>query len=210
MRYFSITQREVWDVIADSWTNLRVIPDKVVVDFSRRASGSVLDVGCGNCRNLVPLLKKGLKCVGMDYSKAMIREAKKFLKRRNLSAMLVVGDICFLPFKKGTFQNILCIRTLHHLETRNLRIKALQEMKRVGKRILITVWKKWQTRFLLKLLTSFFSSDIYVDWKYHGRIYKRFYHLYTKRELEKDLITANLKIEKIWEDKIGNICSLIR
>jgi len=207
------TEREVWEIISDSWTNLRVKPEKEIIDFSKRInSGPILEVGCGNCRNLLPFLKRGLECVGMDFSKGMIREAKKFLKKRNLSTKLIIGRLGNLPFKKGTFLSVICVRTLHHLETRKIRLIALKEMKRVGIKILMSEWKRWQFRFFWKLIKSFFYGhfgDVYVDWNYHGKIYKRFHHLYTKKELEEDLKKVGIKSFKMWNDKKGNIwCSV--
>jgi len=208
-----MTEREVWETIADSWTHLRVKPEEEVINFSKTLNtGPILDVGCGNCRNLLPFLEMGFKCVGMDFSRGMIREAKKFLQRRKLSAQLVVGNLSDLPFKKGSFLSVFCIRTLHHLETREIRLKTLKEMKRVGIKILMSEWKRWQLRFVWKLIKSFFSghfTDVYIDWNYHGKKYKRFHHLYTKKELEVDLKEANLKIEKIWDDNKGNIWSIV-
>jgi len=205
-------QRQVWEILADSWTHYNVKPEEEVINFSRIINkGPVLDLGCGNCRNSLPFFERNIDCVGLDFSKGMIREAKNFLKKRNLNENLVIGNLDNLPFKKGSFLLVICIRTLHHLETRELRMKALEEMKRVGIKILMSEWKRWQSRFIWQLIKSFFSdhfADIYVDWNYHGKVYKRFYHLYTKEELEYDLKKVGLKIEKIWYDD-GNIWSSV-
>jgi len=205
-------QKEVWETLADSWTHLHIKPEKEIINFSKIINkGPVLDLGCGNCRNSLPFLERKIDCVGVDFSKGMIREAKKFLKKRNFNENLIMGNLDNLPFKKGSFLLIICVRTLHHLETRGHRLKALKEMKRVGIKILMSAWKRWQSRFIWQLVKSFFSghfADIYVDWNYHGKIYKRFYHLYTKKELEDDLKNAGLKIEKIWYDD-GNIWSSV-
>ncbi|MCX6821557.1 MAG: methyltransferase domain-containing protein [Candidatus Aenigmarchaeota archaeon] len=207
-----INQKEVWETLADSWINLHVKPEEEVVNFSKNINkGPLLDLGCGNCRNSLSFLEKNIDCVGLDFSKGMIREAKKLLKKNNLNESLVIGNLDNLPFKKGSFLLVMCIRTLHHLESRELRMKALEEMKRVGIKILLSVWKIWQTRFIWQLIKSFFSghfADVYVDWNYHGKIYKRFYHLYTKKELEDVLKNTGLKIEKIWYDN-GNIWSSV-
>jgi ubiquinone/menaquinone biosynthesis C-methylase UbiE len=205
-------EKEVWETLADSWANLHTKPEEEIIKISKNInSGPILDIGCGNCRNLVPFLEKNFFCVGIDFSKSMIREAKKFLDRKKINTNLVIGRLDNLPLKKGSFLSVICIRTLHHLETRELRLKALEEMKRVSIKILMSVWKRWQLKFFFKLIKSFFEgnfADIYVDWNYHGKIYKRFYHLYTKKELEDDLKKVRLKIEKIWCDN-GNIWSLV-
>jgi len=205
-------QRQVWETLADSWTHYNIKPEEEVIKFSNIINkGPVLDLGCGNCRNSLPFFERNIDCVGIDFSKGMIREAKKLLKKKNFKENLVIGSLDNLPFKKGSFLLIICIRTLHHLETRELRLKALKEMKRIGIKFLMSEWKRWQPRFFLQLIRSFFSghfADVYVDWNYHGKIYKRFYHLYTKKELEDDLKETGLKIEKIWYDD-GNIwCSV--
>ncbi|HDJ96590.1 MAG TPA: class I SAM-dependent methyltransferase [Candidatus Aenigmarchaeota archaeon] len=201
--------RQVWEVLADSWTHLRTKPEKEVIGLSKTIKGPILDVGCGNGRNMLPFLEKGKMCVGIDFSRGMIKEAKRFLRRRGFNAQLIVGDMKHLPLKSNTFNTVLLIRTLHHGETKIERIQTLREVKRVGKMILISVWKKWQKRFFWKLLKNFFMSDIYVEWNYHGKIYKRFYHLYTKHELKKELESVGIVNFKIWEDGRGNIWAIV-
>ncbi|MDI6826031.1 MAG: class I SAM-dependent methyltransferase [Candidatus Aenigmarchaeota archaeon] len=204
-----MSQREVWETIADSWTNVRTRPEEEVIKFSKKINvGPILDVGCGNCRNLLPFLEKGLKCVGFDFSRSMIKESKKFLKKRNFNANLVVADMKSLPFKPRVFPGVILVRALPHLKTKEDRIECLNEIKRVGFKIIISCWYKWDIKIFWTLLKHFFSSDVYVDWNYHGKIYKRFHHLYTKKELEDDLKEVGLKIEKIWY-KGGNVWSLV-
>jgi ubiquinone/menaquinone biosynthesis C-methylase UbiE len=204
------TEKEVWEIIADSWTNLRVKPDKEVIDFSKKInSGLVLDVGCGNGRNSLPFLEKNLKCVAVDYSRGMIREAKRFLKRRGFDANFVVANATNLPFKPGVFHTVIFVRALPHVETRERRLEALSEIKRVGEKIIMSCWCKWDKKLFWIVLKHLFSSDVYVDWNYHGKIYKRFHHLYIKKELEEDLEEVRFKNFKIWDDKRGNIWCLI-
>jgi len=212
-----VSTKQTWNVLADSWTNLRVRPYDEVLEFSKTVErGLVLDVGCGNSRNLVPFIWKKMKCIGLDFSQGMIKQSKLFLKRRNLKANLIVGDIENLPIKSESIENIMCLATLHHVPTRESRIISLSEIKRIGKencKILISVWKRHQERFLWKLFVSFLKghySDVWVKWDYHGKIYKRFYHLYTRKELQDDIQKAKLNIEKTWEDKKGNIWCLVR
>ncbi len=203
-------ERKVWETIADSWAHLRTKPEKEILDFSKNVkTDPILDVGCGNGRNLLPFLQKGLKCFGLDFSRSMIREAKKFLKKRNLNASFVVGDAVKLPFKSKSFTTVILVRVLPHIETKKKRLECLKEMKRVGKEVIISCWYKWDRKLFWVVLKHFFSSDVYVDWNYHGKIYKRFHHLYTKRELKKDLREVNLNIKKFWYDKRGNIWAIV-
>ena len=205
--------RSVWDRIADSWTNLRPRPEPNVLEFSKDCKGLVVDIGCGNCRNLIPF--KG-KLVGIDFSKNMVKEAKKFCERRDMNVFLVIGDAVNLPIKDGVANCIIYTSVISHIKKREDRIRSLEEVRRVAKvdaKIILSIWNRWQKRFFLKLIISFLKGEypnVYVDWNYHGKVYKRFYHLYTKSEMKKDLEEVGFIIERIFKDKKGGIWFLVR
>ncbi len=205
-------EKNVWDIIADSWTNLNVKPERVVESYAKKLDvNKVLDVGCGNGRNLLPFLEKGCRCVGVDSSPMMIEQARRFLSRRGYTnTKLLVADARNLPFSNDEFDLVLFIRALHNIKGREERIKALKEARRVGKKLLLSVWKKFQRRFLFLLLRNFFSSDVYIPWNYHGKKLLRYYHLYTKKELMEDLKRAGWKLSELWEDEKGNIWCLCK
>lgn len=201
--------KKTWNVLADSWVNLRVKPVEEVVDFCYsipRPKGKVLEVACGNGRNLVPFLERGFACVGVDFSKSMVREARKFLKKRGFDVRFVIADMRFLPFKDDSFACAINVRSLHHVPTRELRVLCLREMKRVCKNnssLLLSVWKRSYPRFLIDVLKSLFSKrfefgDVYKEWNYRGKVYKRFYHLYSPEELEKELEEAGLEARVVY------------
>jgi trans-aconitate methyltransferase len=52
-------------------------------------------VGCGNGRNLVPLLEAGLDLIGLDISQAAIDQLRQ--RRPDLAQNLIVGDLNSLP-----------------------------------------------------------------------------------------------------------------
>ncbi len=189
--------RDVYEEIADSWTNFRVRPLSYLSLI--KVEGSVLDVGCGNARNLIPIAKKGLKCVGIDFSKNMIKNAMAMSKKSDVEIDFVVADALYLPFKDKSFDSVISTAVLHHISPRKKRIKALKEMKRVCKgSIYVSVWYRWQLYHLKNLLKNIFHfGDVYVNWKKKGKVLKRYYHLYTKRELQKDAEKAGLRVESI-------------
>ena len=63
-----MNQKTVWNSIAGSWSNYRNKPTKDVCDFAAHLKGKkrVLDIGCGNARNLLPFNKH--KIYGIDFS----------------------------------------------------------------------------------------------------------------------------------------------
>ncbi|MCD6226282.1 MAG: class I SAM-dependent methyltransferase [Candidatus Aenigmarchaeota archaeon] len=197
--------RKVYDIIADSWTNLRNKPEKEVVEFAKNKKGLILDLGCGNCRQSIPFLENNCRCVGVDFSSSMIKQAKKFLEKKKFKMDFVLANVYELPFKKNSFDYSIYIRTFSNLPTKEMRLKSLKELKRICKKdILFSVWKGD-------------SEDKYVNWNYYGKKLKRFYHLYTMEELKSDLKSAKIKPKKIsydskrkyGTDKVGNIWCII-
>ena len=197
--------RKVYDIIADSWTNLRNKPEKEVVEFAKNKKGLILDLGCGNCRQSIPFLENNCRCVGVDFSSSMIKQAKKFLEKKKFKMDFVLANVYELPFKKKSFDYSIYIRTFSNLPTKEMRLKSLKELKRICKKdILFSVWKGD-------------SEDKYVNWNYYGKKLKRFYHLYTMEELKSDLKSAKIKPKKIsydskrkyGTDKVGNIWCII-
>lgn len=197
--------RKVYDTIADSWTNLRNKPEKEVVEFAKNKKGLILDLGCGNCRQSIPFLENNCRCVGVDFSSSMIKQAKKFLEKKKFKMDFVLANVYELPFKKNSFDYSIYIRTFSNLPTKEMRLKSLKELKRICKKdILFSVWKGD-------------SEDKYVNWNYYGKKLKRFYHLYTMEELKSDLKSAKIKPKKIsydskrkyGTDKVGNIWCII-
>lgn len=205
----------VWDTIADSWSRLRTRPWEELVTFSKKVEGKiVLDIGCGNGRNLIPF--EGKERIGIDFSKGMIREARKFLGKRGKKVSLVVGDFTALPLKSEAADIIISNAVLHDIYPKIQRKKAIEELKRIAKKrstILISVWGRWQKRFVFPLIKSLFTGrypDVWVGWNYKGKVYQRFYHLYTKKELENELKNLSLNPKKCWKDNKGNIWVLIK
>lgn len=193
--------KDIYDTIADSWSNLRTHPEKEVIEFSENVEvGFILDMGCGNCRNLLPFLEKDFVCSGMDFSKSMIKEAKKYLRKKGMKVNLLIGNVIHPPFRTNAFKHVQFVRTLSHIPSGELRLSALEEIKIICKeKILISVWKKKND-----------ESDVWIDWNYHGKKYKRFYHLYSEEEFERDLRKTGFTIEKMWNDEKGNVWCIVK
>lgn len=93
---------------------------------------SVLDVGCGEGFTLNKLYqnKVGKSLEGIDYSLTAVMLGKK----QNKKLMLRQGDIYKLPYKEKSFDIVLCMEVLEHLEDPK---KALKELKRVSKKYIL-------------------------------------------------------------------------
>jgi len=187
------TQLSVWNSIAKSWHSFRQKPIILAEVLAVRwKPGKILDIGCGNGRNLIPFLKQGFKGAGLDFSGEMIKNAQALLKKNHLSARsdLKEGEMQALPYADESFDYLTSIASFHHLKEADRKV-ALLEMRRVLKKdglLLMTVWNKRQLKFL------FGFKDKFVPWNVGRNIHQRYYHLFTYNELKKLLSATGFDI----------------
>jgi|SRR5947208_16640375 len=100
-----------------------------VVKMSHCIPGSlVLDVGMGTGRMARAFAGKGATVIGLDADSNMIRHFARFGSSkkpgtRNVDLVVATGQ--YLPFRRDTFDVIVCIRVLRYLE---LARKAIADM----------------------------------------------------------------------------------
>ncbi len=201
-------QEKVWDKLSEQWNNFRNVPLPITNYFLKnyiiKDKGKIIDLGCGNCRNLIPF--KTFELYGIDFSKEMLNKARLFLKKNNLKIKLKKANLTKIPYKKEYFDYALMIASLHHLETKEKRIKTLNELHRILKKdglALITVWDKWQLKFLFKKKNSL------ISWRIKNKEYKRYYYFFNYFELKSLLKKTNFKILEGKRYK-GNIMFIVK
>ena len=96
-----------WDDYAPfyDWENAQTLARRDVPFWQRLAGaqdGRVLELGCGTGRLTVPVARTGAHLVGIDRSAAMLARARLRLRRSRASALLLRGDIRYLPFRRRT------------------------------------------------------------------------------------------------------------
>ncbi len=96
-----------WDEYAPfyDWENARTVGRRDVTfwtDLARRATGPVLELGCGTGRLSLPVAKVAERFVGIDRSAPMLTRLRTRLRRARLGgrAAAVRGDIRKLPFRR--------------------------------------------------------------------------------------------------------------
>jgi SAM-dependent methyltransferase len=98
---------EGWDEYAPfyDWENAQTVARRDVEFWQRLAAahkGLILELGCGTGRITAPVAKTGAHIVGIDRSAPMLARARRRLRRARVHAMLVRGDIRYLPFRRRT------------------------------------------------------------------------------------------------------------
>jgi tRNA (uracil-5-)-methyltransferase TRM9 len=178
-----------WDKIAKEWNRMRQKPVELAIDLANKwTPGKILDIGCGNGRNLKPFLEKGFECTGIDSSKELIKIAKEQVP----GAKLIAANATKLPFPDETFDYVISLAVLHHLKPK-YHEKALSEIKRVLKPegiAAIAVWNKLQKRFI------FGKKERMVPWKLPKQTIERYYYFFTYWELKKLLKKQGFVIKK--------------
>ena len=96
----------------------------------------VLDLGCGTGGNLIPLIKRGARTIGIDISADLIRLARKRLNDAQLESDLRVGSAYETGLADESVDVVYCMSLVHHLDIERVR----DEMQRVlvpGGRIIL-------------------------------------------------------------------------
>lgn len=93
---------------------------------------TILDIGCGNARDIVPMLNAGASVVGVDLSQGMIEQGRRDLAAAGVTGgvTLQVGDATALPFAAGRFDKVVCSEVIEHIPNAD---RAISEFRRVLK-----------------------------------------------------------------------------
>lgn len=98
-----------------------------------RGARTVLDVGCGRGRPLQFInSRRRLSAVGLDVFLPYLAECQ----RKGVHQAYVLADARHLPFRRKSFDAVLCLEVLEHLEEREGRT-LLREMEEIARRQVI-------------------------------------------------------------------------
>jgi len=184
-------QSKVWDKIAPDWHKYRRDPKNLPETLAQQ-KGKILDLGSGSGRSLINLKTKGEMYL-VDFSKEMIKLAKKRAKKYNINSKFFVSDITNLPFKDNFFDFAICMAVLHCIPTKEKREKAVKELFRVlksGSIAKIAIWNKDSERYKGK------PKEKFIAWKGEG---KRYYYLYDEKEVHNLFKKVGFIVKKTWE-----------
>lgn len=134
----------------------RVRSNSVLKSLDARANENILDLGCGNARDIIPMLESGARITGIDISQGMINEAQRDLEEAGYPwVSMQVGDATHLPFPDNCFDKVLCSEVIEHIPDAD---KAVGEMFRVlkrGGRLVISTPNR----------LSLYGFDRYIVWE---------------------------------------------
>lgn len=204
-----------YNLIGDEFSRTRQVPwgeIRFLVDDYAASGDKILDIGCGNGRLLEFLLEMKTDYIGIDNSEKLIEIARK----KYPAAKFQTADALKLPFPDNYFNKVYSIAVLHHIPSRELRLRFCEEAKRIlkpGGLFILTVWKFHKLHDLVLVLkyvvlkaigrSKLDFGDIFEPW---GQKVERYYHWFFRRELERLVSCAGFKVQKdgIAKNKRGN------
>ena len=171
--------RNVYQDIAHHFNNTRVYKWSWVVDFLNKFGDNnlILDLGCGNGRNMV---HNNIKFIGIDNCDKFINICKgKGLEVYN-------SNITRINLKSELADGIICIAVFHHLATDVRRVKAMSEMIRIlkpGGKGICSMWSFEQIERKNNMkMREFVLGDNYVPWMRKGddKVFTRYYYIFNE------------------------------
>ncbi|MEX0785059.1 MAG: methyltransferase domain-containing protein, partial [Dehalococcoidia bacterium] len=90
--------------------------------------GRVIDVACGDARDIRAMAAAGWDGIGYDSSSLQLLDAKRMAEEEGQHIHLVRGVAEFMPFKPGVFNSLICKSALDHFVDRHA---GMREFSRV-------------------------------------------------------------------------------
>lgn len=193
-QYFSGTRQYVWSEL------------KELGDYVKKGN-NILDWGCGNGRIITILKDKKIQYFGVDQSEGLLKIAKKTFHKE-----IKDGWVQFFSnatkekkFPDEFFDVVFMVASFHHLPSRESRLhllnKTYKEIKKGGT-LIVTVWNlesDWAKEKINKDWKVIGENDFLIPWKNsQGKVLaQRYYHHFSREELEGLLKQAGFKIKKI-------------
>ena len=105
---------------------------KEILPYTSFTGKKILDAGCGTGEYSQEIAEYAKEVLGFDAAEEAIKKAQESYKKENLTFQKL--NVYQLPFEKNTFDIVISRAILHHLYEPK---KAIQELARVGKMLLI-------------------------------------------------------------------------
>lgn len=164
----------------------------------------LVDLGCGNGRlyKFIQTKNKNVNYLGIDNNENLLKNAK--LKDPD---KFILGDLTAIPLDTMTVNLVAAIASFHHLPSKKLRKKSLEEIHKILRDdgiLVMTVWNLFREKYKKHIwkgylrwiytLGKYDKRDTFVPWSDSG--IKRYYYAFKTEELRKLLEECGFEIIK--------------
>ena len=206
--YRKITPKYI-EVKGKPWRDFQQYLINVGKHYSLLRDGVLVDIGTGNGRNLELFKNQEWHLFASDLSLDLL---KNLVDLPIQKLHILNNDMRRIPIRKNAADLILCIATAHHLENKEETIEAVRDISTILKPkgyIILSFWRRWKPDTLKEMVVDMITfpikkilnnkwrhGDIFLPWYNEEKqvVAKRYYHLFTKRELLRILEACNLKV----------------
>jgi len=112
---------------------------KNVLKYLNFNAKKTLDLGSGEGIWAMELSKRGMNVVGLELSADSISNANQLLESSGLKTKIVQGDARKLQFKDNSFDQIICLDVLEHIEDPSKVFKEVSRCLKKDGQFIITV-----------------------------------------------------------------------
>ncbi|MEK7072738.1 MAG: class I SAM-dependent methyltransferase [Patescibacteria group bacterium] len=203
---------DLYNKIADDFYQTRKKPWPIIdlIKSHINKANNIVDLGCGSGR-LSELVSDNQNYLGLDNSASLIKIAQNnYSNRKNINFQVLDIINNELPNKK--FDLALMIAVIHHLPTKELRLKILNNIKESltdDGLLIITSWNLWQKDYRRHLFNYrlkitkykiFSFNDAFIPWQQNQ---SRYVHSFSKGELKKLLKKAGFEVKEVFYEYRG-------
>ena len=143
-KYFQVVSGR-WDVLRKSFYGDEV-RDAVLNAAEIQRNDTVLDVGAGTGFLTEGAAKIAQKVIALDFSEAMMGEAKAKLRGRNVE--FKIGNVQQIPLPDGSVNVVIGNMILHHCLTPEIAIKNMARVLTPGGRLALSDLQQHNYEFL--------------------------------------------------------------
>jgi SAM-dependent methyltransferase len=106
---------------------------RMKLDKSKYPGAAILDLGCGDGRNLPLLLSLGFQVSAIEISEPLVDDLRQLGSSKNWPVAFSVGHNTSIPYGPDSFDYILACATLYYLEDNRSWSEVMTEVSRVLK-----------------------------------------------------------------------------
>ena len=191
------------------WRDFQFYLTNIEKRLSLPSEGILVDIGTGNARNLELFRNQEWHFLASDLSFELLRNLVDLPAQK---IHILNSDMRKIPIKENIADLVLCMATVHHLESEKEAIETIKEISLILKPegySILSFWRRWKPdtrkKMLFDLIVYPIKKILNNRWR-HGDIFlpwfnmdnevvaRRYYHLFTRRELERVLKSCNLKV----------------
>lgn len=107
---------------------------------------TVLEIGCGDGGNLLPLAQRGCRVTGVDLAETRIRDARRFFEAAGAEGTFIAQDIFTVKELEHSFDLIICHDVLEHIGDKRTFLANLRRYVREGGQVFMS-FPAWQMPF---------------------------------------------------------------